>query len=201
MLAANETDRIELGDDIVRLRPWTPDDLPALLDAVQSSLGSLGRWLSWCHPGYDGSDAESYLAQRREEWACGMQFSFAVLDAATGALIGSAGLSQLNPKHRSANLGYWIRRSRQGEGLAAHAARHVARFGFGQLGLVRIEVVTMPDNHASRRTAERIGARFEAIARQRVCAWGKAHDAAVYGLIPADLTPLEGRTPASPTGA
>ena len=189
MWAVNETDTIELADGTVCLRPWTPDDLPALLDAVQSSLGSLDRWLSWCHPGYDRSDAESYLAQRREEWARGVQFSFAVLDSTTGALIGSAGLSQLNPKHHSANLGYWIRRSRQGEGLAARAARHVAHFGFERLGLVRIEVVSMPDNHASRLTAERIGARFEAIARQRVWSWGKAHDAAVYGLIPSDLGP------------
>jgi RimJ/RimL family protein N-acetyltransferase len=45
----------------------------------------------------------------------------------------------------------------------------------------------MPDNHASRRTAEKTGAHFEAIARQRLWANGMPHDAAVYGLTPADL--------------
>ncbi|WP_329743271.1 GNAT family protein [Dyella sp. A6] len=178
---------VELGDEKVRLRPWRKEDMPALLDAVQSSLDSLGRWLPWCHPEYGQPDAESYLAQRHDEWTCGMQFSFAVLDATTGSLIGAAGLSLINTKHRSANLGYWIRRSRQGEGLAARAARHVAYFGFDRLQLIRIEIVAMPDNHASRRTAERIGARFEVIARQRVWSWDKPHDAAVYGLIPSDL--------------
>jgi RimJ/RimL family protein N-acetyltransferase len=53
--------------------------------------------------------------------------------------------------------------------------------------LIRIEIVVMPDNHASPRTAEKTGARFEAIARQRLWANGQTHDAAVYGLTPADL--------------
>jgi ribosomal-protein-serine acetyltransferase len=64
----------------------------------------------------------------------------------------------------------------------------VAEFGFAQLGLIRIEVVVMPDNQASLRTARKIGARFEAIARQRLWSNGEAHDAAVYGLIPQDLS-------------
>jgi RimJ/RimL family protein N-acetyltransferase len=63
----------------------------------------------------------------------------------------------------------------------------VARFGFGRLGLIRIEIIALPDNRPSRRTAEKLGARFEAIARQRLWARGQACDAAVYALIPQDL--------------
>ena len=74
--------------------------------------------------------------------------------------------------------------------MAVAAGRLVARFGFEQLGLLRIEVVALPDNHPSRRTAEKIGARFEAIARRRLGVNGQAHDAAVYGLIPSDLSQL-----------
>jgi RimJ/RimL family protein N-acetyltransferase len=69
-----------------------------------------------------------------------------------------------------------------------------ARFGFQRLGLVRIEIVALPDNQASRRTAEQAGARFECIARHRLWERDRARDAAVYALVPADLTPRDPAT-------
>lgn len=63
----------------------------------------------------------------------------------------------------------------------------VARFGFGTLGLARIEIVALPDNSASRRTAERAGARFETVARHRLWVRDEARDAAVYALVPGDV--------------
>jgi ribosomal-protein-serine acetyltransferase len=177
----------ELVEEPLRLRPWQAQDAQGLFDAVRSSVDSVGRWLPWCHAGYDLDDARAWTSHCQDGWSRGEHFAFPIFDLRTGELLGGAGLNQRNRQHRSANLGYWVRQSRQGEGIAARAARLVARFGFEQLGLVRIEIVAMPDNHASRRTAEKIGARFEAIARQRLWANEQAHDAAVYGLIAADL--------------
>jgi RimJ/RimL family protein N-acetyltransferase len=102
-------------------------------------------------------------------------------------LLGAAGLSQHNRLHRSANLGYWVRESCQRRGVAVAASRRVARFGFTQLGLARIEIVILPDNLASHAVARSLGAKFEAIARQRLWVEGRARDAAVYGWIPRDL--------------
>jgi RimJ/RimL family protein N-acetyltransferase len=110
-----------------------------------------------------------------------------VFDTATGELLGGVGLNQRNRLHRSANMGYWVRQSCQGQGVAAAAGRLVAGFGFQWLGLVRIEIVILPDNRPSLRTAEKIGARFEGVARQRLCMREQPDDAAIYGLVPADL--------------
>lgn len=178
---------VELADGPLRVRPWQPQDAGALLDAVRTSLDSVGRWLPWCHAGYGMAEAQAWIAHCRESWEAGEQFAFGLFDAATGEVQGGVGLNQRNRLHRSANLGYWVRQSRQGRGLAARAALAVARFGFGRLGLVRIEIVAHPDNRASRRTAEKLGARFECIARQRLWARGAATDAAVYALVPSDL--------------
>ncbi len=48
----------------------------------------------------------------------------------------------------------------------------------------------MVDNTASRRVAEKLGATLECIARNRLMAWGRPHDAAVYSLTTADLQRL-----------
>ncbi|GAB3788324.1 GNAT family N-acetyltransferase [Dyella agri] len=176
-----------LADGRLLLRPWRSADAAELHDAVRESVASVGRWLPWCNADYGLERAEAWVAQCQDHWRTGEQFAFAVRDAASDELLGGCGLNQINAMHRSANLGYWVRASRQGQGVAAAAARLVARFGFAELGLIRIEVITLPDNQASRRVAAKLGATFEGMARQRLWAWDRAHDAAVYALIPADL--------------
>jgi RimJ/RimL family protein N-acetyltransferase len=169
------------------LRPWQERDATALFDAVRESTESVGRWLPWCHAEYGMADAKAWIAHCRAGWRDDDHFAFGVFDAASGDLLGGVGLGQRNRRHRSANLGYWVRPSRQRKGVASAAARMVARFGFAQLDLIRIEIIVLPDNRASRRTAEKLGAQFEAIARQRLWERGQPHDAAVYALVPPDM--------------
>lgn len=177
---------LTLTDGIIRLRPWREEDASAMFEAVRASATGLARWLPWYTPDYALADAVDRIAVCRHDWDADEQYAFAVLDQ-DGEILGSVGLNQRNRGHRSANLGYWIRSSHQGQGIAARAARMVAQFGFEQLGLIRVEIVTEPDNIASRRTAEKAGARFETVARHRVWSRGRPVDAAVYALIPADL--------------
>jgi ribosomal-protein-serine acetyltransferase len=178
---------LDITEGGLLLRSWRTEDAPALHEAVQESLETVGRWLPWCHAGYGLGEAQDWIRHCREGWAADEHFAFGVFEKDSGALLGSVGLNQRNPVHRSAALGYWVRQSRQGHGIAQRAARLAARFGFGELGLVRIEIVVLPDNQLSRRTAQRAGARFEAIARHRIWMRDQARDAAVYALVPADL--------------
>lgn len=178
---------IELTGGGLSLRPWRDADAPALAAAVGESVVGVGRWLPWCHAGYTQATATNWIAQCQAGWRSGAHFAFAVMALDSGDLLGGAGLSQHNQAHHCANLGYWVRESRQRQGVGSTAARLVARFGFEQLGLIRIEVVVLPDNLPSRATAQRIGAKFEAIARHRLWAREQARDAAVYGLLPGDL--------------
>ena len=186
---AGETLRttIELTAGGLRLRPWLEADAAMLADAVHESVASVGRWLPWCHANYTERDAAIWIAHCQAGWRSGAHFAFAVVAADSGELLGGAGLSQRSQIHRCANLGYWVRQSRQRQGQGAAAARLIAHFGFEQLGLIRIEVIALPDNVPSRATAESIGAKFEAIARHRLWTREQPQDAAVYGLIPQDL--------------
>ena len=176
-----------LAEGPVLLRPCQPEDATALHAAVQESLESVGRWLPWCHAGYDLDAARAWIRHCREGWAGDEHFAFGVFERESGALLGSVGLNQRNRMHRSAALGYWVRQSRQGQRTAGRAARLAANFGFRALGLVRIEIVVLPDNQASRRTAEQAGARFECIARRRLWMRDEPRDAAGYAIVPADL--------------
>jgi RimJ/RimL family protein N-acetyltransferase len=84
-------------------------------------------------------------------------------------------------------LGYWVRSRRRGQGIAARAARLVARFGFERLGLLRAEIVVAVGNTASLRAAEKSGAQREGVLRNRITVRDKIYDAVMYSLIPQDF--------------
>ncbi|TBR39327.1 MULTISPECIES: GNAT family N-acetyltransferase [Dyella] len=171
----------------VVLRPWLPSDAPGLYAAATESIETVGRWLPWCHSGYALAQSESWIDFAGEGWTRGEVFAFALADQDSGEIVGGMGLNQLHREHRNANLGYWIRRSRQGEGLAPAAVPIVARFGIERLNLVRVEIVCAIDNVASRRCAKKAGASFEGIARQRLLLRDVATDAAVYAFVASDF--------------
>jgi ribosomal-protein-serine acetyltransferase len=89
--------------------------------------------------------------------------------------------------HNTGNVGYWVRESVQRQGIATQAARTMARFGFETLHLTRLEIIAAEDNCPSRAVAEKLGATFECIARNRLYVRGEPLDAAVYSLIPGDI--------------
>jgi len=178
-------DAIELRADGLFLRPYRPEDSRALAAAVRESVASVGVWLPWCNSDYGDAEAEAWIAHCAEGWRRGEHFAFAMFDGRTGQFLGAAGLNQRNREHNFMNLGYWVRTSQQGNGVAVRATRMVSAFGFGQVGLTRIEIVTALDNHASRRVAVKSGAALEAIARNRLVDRGNPIDAALYALVPA----------------
>jgi RimJ/RimL family protein N-acetyltransferase len=120
-------------------------------------------------------------------WQVVTDREFGIFDYVSGEVLGCTGINQINQVNRFGNLGYWVRASRTGHGVASTAARLAARFGFARLGLVRLEVVPRTDNLASRRVAEKIGCRFEGVARRRLLYKGVPCDAAMYSLLAEDL--------------
>ncbi|MBV8158937.1 MAG: GNAT family N-acetyltransferase [Dyella sp.] len=170
----------------LQLRLWQPSHADALYEAARESIATVGRWLPWCHAGYTREYAASWIQRCRSASEGGEPCAFGIFDDEE-MLLGGVALNRFDPQQRSANLGYWVREQAQGRGVASRAVRRLATFGFETLGLCRIEIVAAVENVASRRCAEKAGARFEGIGRHRLVIGTTPVDAAVYGLLPSDL--------------
>lgn len=171
----------------ILIRPFAPDDRTSLYAAVRESIESVGQWMAWCHAGYSIDDTDVWISLCQTKWRSGADREFGIFDAETGAVLGCVGVNQISSADNLANLGYWVRASRVGRGVASTAARMAARFAFQELKLSRLEVVAREDNLASRRVAEKIGCQFECIARNRLFFKAQAHHAAMYSLLPNDI--------------
>lgn len=147
--------------------------------------------MSWCRADYSLEETQAWQLDCQRAWATQSSYPLLITDTATGDILGVVDINQINREHNIGNLGYWVVSAHSGKGIVTAAARMMAHFGLTELGLTRLEIVTMVHNAASRRVAEKLGATFECIARNRLMGWGKPHDAAVYSLTPSDLERLK----------
>ncbi len=170
------------GDGIV-IRPWQRNDASALYEAARESIDTVGRWLPWCHENYARADSAAWIEHCITTWDAGEQYAFAVLPDDRSRVLGGVGLNKFDGDRRMANLGYWVRASAERRGVATQAVRLVSAFGF-ELGFAQFEIVAPMDNLASRRVAEKSGARFVGIERSRIGFRGRRLDAAIYVLLP-----------------
>jgi len=178
---------IQLTDGNIILRPFHPDDSLQLYQAVRESLTELKPWMSWAHDAYGQQEAESFIRITRARWEEKSLFAFAIVDANNGDVLGGCSLSHKHPIYHFCNVGYWVRSSRHGAGIAGCAAKLAARYGFEHAGLIRAEIVMALGNEKSRRVAEKIGAHYEGILLNRMVVGTSILDAHMYSLLPSDF--------------
>ena len=143
-----------------RLRPWHPEDAPALAAAwsdaeIRSRLTVPER--------ADEAVALRWIEQRARVWSAGRSVDLAVTDPSSGAVIGEVGLSSFDAAHRAALIGWWIGRGWRGEGRASEAVRLVVDWVLGEGGLNAVMAEIDADNHASAAVARRAGMRQVAV--------------------------------------
>ncbi len=169
-----------MSDCTIRL--YQPADAEDLQAAVVESAAEVGRWLGWCHPGYSLQDARSWIEAQRELNRKGLAYTFAIRSVA-GEYLGGCGVNQINAANRFANLGYWVRTSAMGRGVAPAAVRLVADYVFRETNLARLEIVCAVGNVRSQRVAEKAGAVREGVLRSRLLIPSGASDAVMHSLI------------------
>jgi RimJ/RimL family protein N-acetyltransferase len=168
----------------VFLRTFDDADVDEFDRAVAESKTTLQRWLSWCHPHYSRADAEAWVLSRADSMASGGEHSFLICARDTQQILGGVGMTPVSVQHRIGNLGYWVRDSAQRGGVATEAAGLIARYGLESMALTRIEIVVLPDNTASRKVAEKTGAVYEGILKNRLVLHDQALDACMYTITP-----------------
>ena len=147
----------ELSDGIIAIRTYQPRDVHPCFEAARESIAEVSRHLPWLHPEYSIEETRMWIEKVVPKlWEQQSEYHFVITEVITGSILGGCGLDQVNWVSQTANLGYWVRTSRTRQGVATAASKLLVRFGFEQLRLKRIDVVTSIDNMASARVAEKL---------------------------------------------
>lgn len=163
-----------------RLRPFRPDDAPAVYAHCRDP--ALARYTSWEHHA-DATIAEGFIRAQREHYARHEPATWAIADRATDAVLGAAGFYDLATAARRGEFGFWLGRAHWGQGLATEVATTMVAHGLGPLGLVRVQAICHVENHASARVLEKAGMALEGVMRRYAWKRGRTFDVRLYAAV------------------
>ena len=165
---------MRLDDGVIAVRPFAEEDVPAIAAACTDP--EIARWTLVPEP-YTEDDARAFVAEA--------ETAYAVVDAVADALVGAISLDRV--AQGNGQIGYWVAREARGRGVATRALRLVAGWGLARGGFARVQLLTEPENVASRRVAERAGFTNEGLLRSYAEMKGRRCDMLIWSLLPTDL--------------
>jgi RimJ/RimL family protein N-acetyltransferase len=170
----------------IQIKRISPERDTEAFEAIQESLDYLLQ-VGMFHPEITLDEFIEISKNVVEAWDKDETYLFQIIDITLNQIVGAVMFTNVNRNHKMANLRYWVRTSRTGEGIATKAAKSALRYGFEKLGLHRIEIVVAEDNKPSLRIAEKLGAGREGLLRNRLLIQGTSYDAYMHSLIPEDI--------------
>ena len=158
--------RLPIETPRLLLVPIEISDGDELWEAVEGSRWHLERWLPWVPFNNTREASMRYAEACVADWDGGRAVRFAIRDRTSRELLGVVGLDSCVHLHRSCELGYWLRRDATAKGLMTEAANASVQFAFSRMAMHRVRCAAATDNFPSLRVIQRLGFRFEVIARQ-----------------------------------
>jgi len=161
-------ERLETPRLVIRM-PLAGDGL-ALNAAVCESLDDLKPWMPWAQVAPTPEQSEGVARRMQARFMLREDLAFYMFERSVGSsnmgrLLGGVGLHRFDWVLRRFEIGYWLRSSAQGHGLACEAVQAISELAFGQFRARRVEIRMDDQNERSRAVAERCGFEFEGILR------------------------------------
>jgi RimJ/RimL family protein N-acetyltransferase len=147
-----------LGIDELTLRPWTSDDVPALVAAYDEP--AIRRWHT---RSMTIAEAAGWVAHAHRGWTTETSASWAVMDQ--DSLVGRMSLRRVDLEQGVAEVGYWTIAAARGRSIAPRALAAISSWALHDLGLHRLELEHSTQNHASCRVAAKTGYLLEGTKR------------------------------------
>lgn len=147
----------ELRTPRLKLRALTTSDTEVVYRAIDANRDEFSRWFTWSRSAsrdsvYEGLRTASVRMITGSEWHLG------IFDH-EDRFVGRIGLSEINRKARTAELGYWLGREFAGDGYMTEAAGALLAFATARAP-ARITAFADTENAASRRVLEKLGFRW-----------------------------------------
>lgn len=168
-----------LNGELVLLRPVTVKDVPALMPMFRDAEAMrLTGGHDYAEP--DEAEIRAWYATRHDQDG---RLDLAVVDRATGAVIGEVVLNEWDSGNESCNFRICLVPGTSGRGLGTESTRLIVGYGFEQLGLHRISLEVYAFNPRARRVYTKVGFVPEGVLRDALLWEGERVDALTMSIL------------------
>jgi len=151
---------------------------------VDQERDYLREWLPWVDATQTVDDTLSFIRSSLEQFASNRGFAAGIWS--DGRFCGVVGTHKLDLLNRKGEIGYWLARSFQGQGIVTEACRAVVTHLFEERGLNRVVIHCAVGNKKSCAVAARLGFSEEGLAREAQLLHGGFHDLRRFAMLKKD---------------
>lgn len=172
-----------LSDGVVTLRRFEPHDAATIADACSDPL--IPRF-TFMADDLTPEKAMDWIERRAEQWRTGQVAGFAIVGTVDPRrLIGTIGLG-INQNFVTGEVFYWVAAGERRRGVATRSVQLISAWAFERLALERLELLTHPENVASRAVAAACGYTYEGTLRSHRPFKEGRMDSALFSLLPGE---------------
>jgi len=158
-----------------RLRPFELDDLDQLVEVINAELDHLRPWMPWAQEPATAEAELEFLNGSARNWSAGTDFVYAIVDGGAmprPRILGALGLH--NRRGPGAlEIGYWLRASAQGRGLATAGSRLLAEVAASYDEVDEVVICCDEANVRSAAVPRRLGFTLAAVEEREPVAAGE----------------------------
>lgn len=151
---------IEMGDRV--LVRMTPHHGPALVTAVNASLGHLRPWMPWAQEPATSESIGTFLGNADSQWDSFEEFQYLIRQTPAGPVIGCCGL-HTRVGVGALEIGYWVHVDHIGRGVATAAAGGLTDAALRLRRVERVEIRCDAANARSAAIPSKLGYRLDRI--------------------------------------
>jgi RimJ/RimL family protein N-acetyltransferase len=149
-----------------------------MLIAVEESFPELQQWMPWAQQALTPDGLREVLRQGEIDFHADRRWEYTILDPQADEVVGSVGLHRTGHPEQF-EIGYWVRTSRTGRGVATAVSRAIVDATATYLDVARQIVIRMDQaNLASAAVPRKLGFSLDGEEDREIAA--KGHTGRVY---------------------
>lgn len=165
----------------VSLRLVEPDDAKSLYSQIEKTRPQLAEFLPWGEAMKSVGDEEKFLIYSQERMNEKKFWNASILIG--GKAVGMIDLHNIDFDNQRAEVGYWLGKDYQGNGVMTACLKKLLEIGFLELKLHKIKLLAEVENTASNAVAKKVGFNVEGLLKDEIFSNGKFHDANLYAIV------------------
>lgn len=172
--------RFEISDKLY-LKIFNKKDAQELHELIELNKDYLKKWLNWVDEMEDIENVKEFIKKTRQGFAAEENITAGIWYKEE--LVGVIGYNSIDWKNKKANLGYWLDKQHQGEGIITAACKELVDNAFNNFNLNKVEISCAEGNVKSRAVPERLGFTQEGVIRDAEWLYDKFVNHIQYGML------------------
>lgn len=150
-------------DSNIELRELELSDSFDIFNTINNQRKYLGEWLPFVEKTKKISDTKAFVKSVTNTLNENKEYTFTIRKQ--NEFIGLIGLKSIDSLNKKTEIGYWLSKTHQKQGIVTKSVKKLCDFAFNNLELNRISIKCAANNQSSKNIPKRLGFIFEGIER------------------------------------